>query len=138
MDGKRLSAQVSKSMQPGSDAVYFEYQVEQPVSSVQGGAHPQYPDILKQAGVEGEVYVSFVVDTMGLADVTSLKVIKSSHQLFLNSVVAALPDMRFAPAMVGGRKVKQLVMEPFVFQLAGSTPAASKSVPGILKAPDRR
>jgi TonB family protein len=138
MGGKRLSAQASKSMQPGSDAVYFEYQVEQPVSSVQGGAHPQYPDILKQAGVEGEVYVSFVVDTMGLADVTSLKVIKSSHQLFLNSVVAALPDMRFAPAMVGGRKVKQLVMEPFVFQLAGSTPAASKSVPGILKAPDRR
>jgi TonB family protein len=137
MGGRRLSAQVSKPMQPGSDAVYFEYQVEKPVTSVQGNA-PRYPDILKSAGVEGEVYVSFVVDTMGLADVTSLKVIKSSHQLFLNSVVAALPDMHFAPAMVGGRKVKQLVMEPFVFHLVGSTPIVSKSVPVILKAPDRR
>src|ERR1019366_5128678 len=95
MGGKRLAARVSNSMQPGNDAVYFEYQVEQPVLSVQGKANPRYPDILKSAGVEGEVYVSFVVDTMGLADVTSLKVIKSSHQLLLNSVVAALPGMHF-------------------------------------------
>ena len=132
MGGKRLSAQASKNMQPGGDAVYFEYQVEKPVTSVQGNA-PRYPDILKMAGVEGEVYVSFVVDTMGLADVTSLKVIKSSHQLFLNSVVAALPNMHFAPAMVGGRKVKQLVMEPFVFSIVDGPKAAQKSSPGILK-----
>jgi len=129
MGGKRLSAQVSKSMQPGSDAVYFEYQVENPVMSAPGSPAPRYPDILKTAGVSGEVIASFVVDTTGLADVGSLKVIRSSHQLFVNSIVAAMPDMRFTPAMVGGRKVKQLVMQPFVFQIADGAKAASKPAP---------
>ena len=129
MGGKRLSAQVSKSMQPGSDAVYFEYQVENPVMSAPGSPAPRYPDILKTAGVSGEVIASFVVDTTGLADVGSLKVIRSSHQLFVNSIVVAMPDMRFTPAMVGGRKVKQLVMQPFVFQIADGAKAASKPAP---------
>src|ERR1019366_333449 len=129
MGGKRLSAQVSKPTQLGSDAVYFEYQVENPVMSAPGSAAPRYPDILKSAGVSGEVIASFVVDTTGLADVGSLKVIRSSHQLFVNSIVAAMPDMRFTPAMVGGRKVKQLVMQPFVFQIADTTKAVSKPAP---------
>jgi hypothetical protein len=29
-----------------------------------------------------------------------------------------LPDMRFAPAQVGGRKVKQMIQEPFTFALS--------------------
>jgi outer membrane biosynthesis protein TonB len=31
-------------------------------------ATPSYPDILRQAGVEGEALVSFVVDTTGRVD----------------------------------------------------------------------
>ena len=59
-----------------------------------------------------------------MAEVGSLKVIRSSHELFVNAVATALPDMRFTPALVGGKKVKQLVMEPFVFQIADSAMAA--------------
>ena len=142
--GKPIATQIvpnagpAKSMPMGRDAVYFEYQVEKPVMSAPGSSAPRYPDILKTAGVSGEVIASFVVDTTGLADVGSLKVIRSSHQLFVNSVVAAIPDMRFTPAMVGGRKVKQLVMQPFMFQIADSTKAAWKAVPGVIKPPRSR
>ena len=67
--------------------------------------------------VEGEVLAQFVVDTTGRAEPNSLKVLKSSHDLFVQSVKNALPQMRFIPAEVGGRKVKQLVQQPFTFSI---------------------
>ena len=48
----------------------------------------------------------------------TFKVLKSSHDLFTNEVRAVLPNMRFNPALVGGRKVKQLVQMPFQFNLS--------------------
>ena len=102
---------------PVENQTYFEYQVEKPVMAVPGSPTPRYPDILKSAGVEGEVVVAFVVDTTGRADVSSLKILKSTHELFSAAVRTALPSMRFLPAEVGGRKVKQLVQQPFVFNI---------------------
>jgi hypothetical protein len=128
--GKLFSKQrtAAPAMQ-GKDVVYFEYQVEKPVMQAQGGAAPVFPDSLKQAGVEGEVLTSFVVDTTGLADPASLKIIKSTHQLFTQSVAAALPNMRFTAALIGGRKVRQLVMQPFMFRITGGTGSASSAAP---------
>jgi protein TonB len=71
--------------------------------------------MLRQAGVEGEVLAQFVVDTSGRAEAGSLKILKSSHDLFAQAVKNALPQMRFIPAEVGGRRVKQLVQQPFSF-----------------------
>ena len=84
-------------------------------SSDLGSAAPRYPDILKSAGVEGEVIAQFVVDTTGRAEISTFKVLKTSHDLFASAVKNALPNMRFIPAEVGNRKVKQLVQQPFVF-----------------------
>ena len=53
----------------------------------------------------------------GRVEVATFKVITSTHDLFAASVRRALPAMRFLPAEVGGRKVKQLVQQPFVFNL---------------------
>jgi protein TonB len=102
---------------PVENQTYFEYQVEKPVMAVPGSPAPRYPDILKSAGVEGEVVVAFVVDTTGRADVSSLKILKATHELFAAAVRTALPSMRFLPAEVGGKKVKQLVQQPFVFNI---------------------
>jgi protein TonB len=102
---------------PVENQTYFEYQVEKPVMAVPGSPTPRYPDILKSAGVEGEVVVAFVVDTTGRADVSSLKILKATHELFAAAVRTALPSMRFLPAEVGGKKVKQLVQQPFVFNI---------------------
>lgn len=99
------------------DNTYFEFQVEKPVMQAPNSPTPQYPDILRQAGVEGEALVSFVVDTTGRADVGSFKVIRTTHELFATAVKNALPRMRFIPAEVGDKKVRQLVQQPFSFAI---------------------
>ncbi len=118
--GKLFSKQPARAPQlQANDAVYFEYQVEKPVMSAPGSAAPVYPGTLKASGVGGETIASFVVDTTGLVEASTLKIIKTTDQLFAESVAAALPNMRFTPALIGGRKVKQVVMQPFIFQIAG-------------------
>lgn len=121
--GKGVAGGTSKGVEGGkapvvSDQPFFEFQVEKPVTALPGSANPRYPDILRQAGVEGEVLAQFVVDTMGRAEVRTFKVLKSSHDLFGTAVKNALPGMRFIPAEVGGRKVRQLVQQPFSFAIA--------------------
>jgi protein TonB len=96
---------------------YYEFQVEQPAAQAPGSASPAYPDILRQAGVEGEALVSFVVDTSGRVDVATFKVVRSTHDLFAAAVRNVLPRMRFIPATVGDRKVRQLVQQPFSFAI---------------------
>lgn len=119
--GKGQQGGVSKGVERPvvqQDQPYFEFQVEKPVVQAPGSSAPRYPDILRQAGVEGEVLAQFVVDTLGKAETGSFKVLKSSHDLFAQAVRSALPAMRFIPAEVGGRKVKQLVQQPFAFAIA--------------------
>lgn len=108
--------------------VYFEFQVETPVSAAPGSASPRYPAILREAGVEGEVLASFIVGEDGLADPSTLKVIRSTHELFTTAVREALPAMRFTPAVLRGSKVKQLVQQPFSFRIAGAGSGVTREI----------
>lgn len=101
---------------PGN-TVFAESQVEKPAMPLPGSPTPRYPEILKAAGVEGEVAVSFVVDTLGRAEPGSIKILNSTNELFGASVKTALPLMRFLPAETNGRKVRQLVQQPFKFTI---------------------
>ena len=125
--GKGVAGGIAKGVAGGTPApaadanqTYFEFQVEKQVSSVPGNPPPRYPDMLRSANVEGEVLAQFVVDTTGRADMSTFKVLKTTHDLFTNSVKAVLPNMKFFPAEVGGKKVKQLVQMPFQFNLTKS------------------
>lgn len=100
-----------------SETVYFEYQVEQPVSPKPGNPVPRYPDMLRSANVEGTVLAQFVVDPDGMPEMSTFKVVRSTHDLFTSAVKSALPEMRFNPAQVGGKGVYQLVQMPFEFNL---------------------
>lgn len=119
--GKGVAGGVAKGVvggtAPVTDQPYFEFQVEKQVSPAPGTSPPRYPDMLKSANVEGEVLAQFVVDTTGRAEMSTFKVLKSSHELFTQSVRNALGNMRFYPAEIGGRKVKQMVQQPFTFSL---------------------
>lgn len=97
---------------------YFEFQVEKQVQALPGSPSPRYPDELRAAGVEGEVLAQFVVGPDGQPDMSTFKVLKSSHDLFTETVMKALPNMQFSAPEVGGKKVKQLVQMPFQFNLA--------------------
>jgi protein TonB len=102
---------------PEGDQPYFEFMVEKPVSEASNTQRPRYPDILKSAGVEGNVNAQFVVDTTGRVEINTFKVLSTSHALFESAVRSALPGMRFIPAEVGGKRVRQLVQQPFVFAI---------------------
>jgi periplasmic protein TonB len=119
--GKGVAGGIAKGVVGGTgpvgDQTYFEFQVEKQVAPAPGNAGPRYPDMLRSANVEGEVLVQFVVDTTGRVENGSVKILKTSHDLFTNSVRSALNNMRFYPAEIGGRKVKQLVQQPFNFTL---------------------
>lgn len=101
----------------GGEAVYNEWEVERMAAAVPGGRGPEYPSLLRDAGVEGLVVVQFVVDTLGRADLNSLTVVRSDHAFFTTAVKRALAAMHFLPAEVGGRKVPQRVVQPFQFRL---------------------
>jgi biopolymer transport protein ExbD len=99
------------------DRVYFEFQVERPAKQLQDGVVLRYPDMLRASRTNGEVLAQFVVDTNGHALPETFKVIRTTHALFVQSVRSALPDMRFAPATIGGKAVRQLVQTPFQFTI---------------------
>jgi protein TonB len=117
--GKGVAGGIAKGVvggtAPVADQTYFEFQVEKQVA--QQNVTLRYPDMLRSANVEGEVLAQFVVDTTGRVEPNSIKILKSSHDLFTNAVQQALRTARYYPAEIGGRKVKQLVQQPFNFTL---------------------
>lgn len=103
---------------PGSNGTPFRAdQVEKQVSLLPGSPAPRYPEVLRSSGVEGQVMAEFIVDEQGVAVEKSLRFVRSDNALFEDAVRVALRRIRFVPAEVGGRKVKQLVQMPFVFRL---------------------
>ena len=114
----------------GADSVFTQLEVDSIVSRYPGSAAPAYPVEMLKQGVQGSVVTQYVVDTTGFADTTSLKIMSTTHELFANAVRAALPYMRFSPAKVGSKKVRQLVEQEFSFkieQAAQTTPATQTS-----------
>jgi TonB family protein len=98
---------------------YFEFQVDRAVIPVRSPL-PRYPDELRSKGISGCVLVQFVVDTTGRADTTTFKVLRMSHLGFAQAARAALPGLRYTPAELQGRKVRQLVQQPFDFSIEAS------------------
>jgi bla regulator protein blaR1 len=97
---------------------YFEFQVERPVAPAPGSQAPRYPDALREAHIEGQVLAQFVVDTSGHVDMRTFEALKSTNDAFTGTVRTALANMNFRPALVGGKKVRQIVQMPFVFSLS--------------------
>ena len=87
-------------------------------------AVPAYPPTLLAQRIEGRAVVQFVVDTLGRAETMSFAVIETTHDEFAEAVRAALPDMRFTPAVVSSHKVRQLVQQPFLFKILPPQTAA--------------
>lgn len=101
---------------PG-DSILTEVEVDSAVRRHPWSAAPEYPPELLSSNIEGSVSVTYVVDTTGFADSTSLKVIETTHPAFADAVRKAIPGMRFRPAILSGRKVRQLVSQTFSFRI---------------------
>jgi periplasmic protein TonB len=78
---------------------------------------PRYPDILRQAGIEGRVVIEAVIDTMGRAERDGLRIASSSHALFGPEASALVLGSRYRPARFAGRPVRVRILVPVVFAL---------------------
>jgi TonB family protein len=101
----------------GRDSAFSVLDVDSAVTRHPWSAAPAYPPEMLKKKLEGSVFVRYVVDTSGFADASSFQVLRSSHADFTAAVRSALPDMRFNPARIGPRRVRQLVEQEFSFKI---------------------
>ena len=79
---------------------------------------PRYPAILRQAGIQGHVLLSFVVTDTGRADSASITVVRATHPLFAAPARAAVLSCRFVPAQYRGAPVAARSQQEVNFALA--------------------
>jgi len=101
----------------GGDADIFDSAVTDEPPMLLSAPVPAYPPLLRQAGIQGWVTVLAVVDTMGRAEVASLRVVNSPNPGFDRPALDCLRRALFRPGRVHGRAVRVLVSVPLHFTL---------------------
>lgn len=96
----------------------FAFKLDEAARPLPNTGWPTYPADMRTAKREGEVLARFVVETDGTVDPSTLQVVRSSDPAFTAAVRDAIPALRFQPARVGGRAVRQLIEQPFTFALS--------------------
>lgn len=76
-----------------------------------------YPDLLRQAGIEGTVLIEVIIDTTGHAEPASLRVAQSSNRAFEMSARDAVLKSLYRPGRVRGQAVRVLVQVPINFNI---------------------
>ena len=105
----------SPGTQDSSASLFLSSDVDQPPRLLTD-LRPEYPDVLRRAGVSGAVEVEFVVGKDGRVDPRALQVLTTDHDRFTASVVQALRGARFKAARRGGRAVAVLVRQTIRFR----------------------
>ena len=88
-----------------------------PVRPDRGNLPPSYPLGLLRSGQDGLVIITFVVSALGQVDFGSVRPFLVTDPAFLDAVIAALPLMKFYPAVHGGGEVESRVTMPFQFAI---------------------
>ena len=78
---------------------------------------PDYPDLLRQAGIEGTVVVEVIIDTTGNAEPSSLRIVQSTNKAFEMSARDAVLKSKYRPGRVRGQAVRVLVQVPISFSI---------------------
>jgi TonB family protein len=98
------------------DQVFMESVVEER-PEILSGPSLQYPDLLRQAGIQGRVIVQAIIDTSGRAEPPSVKVIQSPNPGFDQPAKTYVLRALFRPARVHGRAVRVLINQPIDFKI---------------------
>jgi TonB family protein len=114
---ERTTARTAIDTVAGVGRVYLETEVDTPAMALSGRVGPRYPSALKSLGREGRVRIQVVVDTTGSVEDTTARVLFSTHPDFAAAVLAFLPQLRFTPAVLGGRRVRMWAIQEFEFRL---------------------
>lgn len=116
--GSGVEGGVAEGLAP-PDGVYMESIVEQRPDRL-AGPNPVFPELLKQAGIQGRVRVQFVVDTTGRAEPNSIRIVQSPNPGFNDVVKNSVLHTLFRPGRVRGHAVRVLIELPFDFKITGA------------------
>jgi TonB family protein len=103
-------------------AVYSAADVDSAARILPGTLTPAYPDSLWLSATEGYARVEFILDADGAIEWEYFSVVSASKPAFGEAVKSALEDATFAPAIKGGKRVRQVMQVPVRFERPRSPP----------------
>lgn len=114
--GTGVEGGLATGMVPTGNELFMEAIVEEK-PSVLSGPQLVYPELLRQAGIQGRVMVQAIIDTTGRAEQNSVKVLQSPNPGFDQSARNYVLKALFRPARVHGRAVRVLINIPIDFKI---------------------
>lgn len=104
-----------KEEDPDINAFVFVQEEPKPVNMDDIKKAIGYPQIARDAGIEGDVVIRVLVDEFG--NYTKHKVIKQVHPILAKACSEKVGKLKFTPAVQGGKPIKFWVNIPFKFKL---------------------
>jgi TonB family protein len=96
--------------------VYVEAVVDEPPIRLSGPVL-QYPPLLKDAGIEGQVIIEVVIGVDGHPEPESFRIIESTNKAFERPARDAVLGSVYRPGRMRGQAVRVLVRQPVVFSI---------------------
>lgn len=117
VEEKKVEVKAEKIKKLIEKTIYEEFEVEKPpecVNLLQVQKMMFYPEIARQAGIEGRVSVKVLVGTDGsIIKISSIK----GPDVFQDEVRSKVRNLKFTPGLQNGKPVKVWVTVPFNFSL---------------------
>jgi TonB family protein len=85
-----------------------------------------YPEIQRQAGIEGKVFVKLLITEQG--DIETAEIIKSANPAMDSAAIHALTGLKWKPARKQEQPVKVSIVVPVVFTLTAEKNPPAQSV----------
>ena len=104
----------------GGGEVYTEAIVEQRPELL-SAPPPVYPQLLRQAGIQGRVVLRAIIDTTGRVEPTSVRIVKSPSAGFEQPTRDWVLKALFRPARIHGRAVRVFINLPVDYSLKASS-----------------
>lgn len=104
---------------PDPNEVYAEALVDQKPAMLTGRP-PSYPELLRQAGIQGRVIIQAIVDTTGRVEAKSIRIVKSPNPGFDQPTIQSVLNSLFRPARLQGHAVRVLISLPFDYSLSSA------------------
>lgn len=106
---------VEKAAAPDINAFVFAEEEPKPVNMADIQRAIGYPQIARDAGIEGNVVVRVLVDELG--NYKRHKIINQVHPILAKAVEKEINKLKFTPAIQGGKPIPFWVNIPFNFKL---------------------
>ena len=115
IEGDADVPEVIVEKEPDINEFIFVEEQPKPVNMAEIQKAIGYPQVARDAGIEGAVVIRVLVNEKGRY--LRHKIINSVHPVLDKAVEKQLPNLRFTPAIQGGKPIKFWVNIPFNFKL---------------------